>query len=318
MTGRELFGHMLTLGGKTGWNEETEGDARYRAANLALREINILFPLTNKVRLLHYPLRPVSYHKGITVHKGGEDIEFNASGVMSLAFAVSGTGNAELYVNGVQMTNVPEDNGLMCQNGDPLLEGWNDLNDFVIFRWLGETNADVKLKFTGDCLYMIKDVTFYGDALSENIEDVMTYGPWIEYDMNSQKYANAGFMEFASVPVAIDGDNSVELREYKIEGSRIYIPTSICGIVEVPYRRHPKTLTVDDVPTDESVPCSELDLDPELHELVPFLAAYYLYYLDDPEAADTCYKEYQRRLGVVIAKIRKVRTPRKFRDVRGW
>lgn len=97
MTGKDLFDQMLAIGGKTQWVGH-EGAARFEAVNRAVFEVNRLFPVTQKIQLVNYPLVPVEYHGGIRVHKGGEVIRIDASGVKSLAFAVSGGGGrAVLY-----------------------------------------------------------------------------------------------------------------------------------------------------------------------------------------------------------------------------
>ena len=94
MTGKELIREIADLGGKSQFNTEFEARAIYTAINRAIDEISKLFPVVKTVRLQNYPIRPTAFYKGITVHKGGEDIVYNASGIKSLAFAVSGTGRA--------------------------------------------------------------------------------------------------------------------------------------------------------------------------------------------------------------------------------
>ena len=63
---------------------------------------------------------------------------------------------------------------------------------------------------------------------------------------------------------------------------------------------------------------NELDIDFRLHELVALRAAYYIYAVLDPEAAKVCDTEYQKLLSIVMSTMPRVRTPKKFRDVRGW
>jgi len=303
---------MLVLGGRTDWQDSQQASAAISAANQAIGEVNVLFPLTKTVRLLHYPLRPVVYHKGIVVHRGGEDMEFNASGIKSLAFAVSGTGKARLCVNNVEMTNIDEKNGLIREDGEPLFydDGWSDLNDFFIYRWTGAKRADVKLVFSGEYSYMIKDLSFYDDVAGDMPEDVAPFGAWTEYDLDGVKYANGRFASLAASPVMIDGDEPRELREYKVEGSLIYLPSNVCGEVEVKYRARPTPLTLDNRE-------NELDIDAELHALIPLKAAYYVYCLDDPEAAERCLAEYNRQMPLVVSRLRKVKTPRKLKNVWG-
>ena len=160
-------------------------------------------------------------------------------------------------------------------------------------------------------VYMIKDLAFYGDAVSDFPEDVMPYSSWVKYDVNGTDYANGRFADFAAVPVKLDGDDPIPIEDYKIEGSCICLPISLEGVVEVRYRKRPTYLNGDNL--DEP-----LSIDSELHQLATLRTAYYIYALEDPEAADRVLAEYNRQLSIVMSRARKVRTPKKFKDIRGW
>ena len=321
MTGKELFDRVLTLGGRKDYDEFLT-DAKYNAANMALDDLNALFPVTDVARILHFPLRPVLSYPGITVHKGGEDIKFNASGVRSLAFAISGTGSVKL-VNVSKKKRHPNLGGGFSEVERDLpvwFDGqersgecyWEDRGGFSIIRYIGDTPCDVRLTFSGEFNYMIKDLAFYDDAVSELPEDVMPYSPWIKYDINGANYANGRFADFAAVPVTVDGDDPVPIDDYKIEGSCICLPISLEGVVEVRYRKRPTYLC-------ESNLYDTVSIDTELHQLAVLRAAYYLYELEDPEAAERCLAEYNRQMPLVVSRLRKVKTPRKLKNVwGGW
>lgn len=301
MTGKELFAQMLALGGKTQWIYPQENSAKYAAATRAIAEVNKLFPVEKTVRLLHYPIRPEVYHGGLTVHKGGEDIEFNASDIKSLAFAVSGTGRALLSSPDTNKTHTFE---------------WSDALDLQVFRGivsqlLGSAVSQVKLVFTGDFTYMIQDVSLYNALVGEMSEDVDVYSSWTRYDMSDVKYAGARFLSFASLPVRYHNVNLNAPTDYRIEGSSLYLRTDKSGTYEVRYQVTPFVLTADNEDVD-------IELDGELCELVALRAAYYLYMITDVEVADRCLAEYQRLMGIVMSTAHKVRTPNQFRDVRGW
>jgi hypothetical protein len=300
MTGRELLDRMLVLGGRTDWQDSQQESAAISAANQAIGEVNVLFPLTKTVRLLHYPLRPVVYHKGIVVHRGGEDMEFDASGVKSLAFAVSGTGSAILTADDV---------------GDSYTFEWQDSSSFTLCRGIveeliGSSGRGVHLRFTGEFNYMIKDLSFYSELVSPLCEDVDVYSPYVRYDLASDKYAGHKFLAFESLPVRYDNVDLNLPRDYKIDGTSIYIRTDLRGVYEIAYRVRPERIDPDN---DEL----EIELDPELYNMVAPRAAYYLYYMTDEEVADRCNVEYQRLYAQYI-RIHKVKTPPQFRDVRGW
>ena len=63
---------------------------------------------------------------------------------------------------------------------------------------------------------------------------------------------------------------------------------------------------------------SELDIEPQLQDLVALRAAYYIYSMTDTEIAERCDKDYQRLLAIAIANARKVRTKSGYRDRKRW
>lgn len=300
MTGRELIEEIRDLGGKSQFNTEFEARAVYTAINRAIDEVNRLFPVVKTLQLLHYPPRPADYHKGITVHKGGEDSVYDASDIRSLAFAVSGTGSAILTADDV---------------GDSYTFEWQDSSSFTLCRGIveeliGSSGRGVHLRFTGEFNYMIKDLSFYSELVSPLCEDVDVYSPYVRYDLASDKYAGHKFLAFESLPVRYDNVDLNLPRDYKIDGTSIYIRTDLRGVYEIAYRVRPERIDPDN---DEL----EIELDPELYNMVAPRAAYYLYYMTDEEVADRCNLEYQRLYAQYI-RIHKVKTPPQFRDVRGW
>ena len=298
---------MLALGGKMAWATPYEQSAQYSAITRALFEVNRLLPVVDKIQLLNYPLRPSTYIKGITVHKGGEDTTFNASEISSLAFAVSGYGRAELYrIIDDEETEIKS----FTWGADDAPNTDFTIHKVIIDRDLRGTGK-YRLVFKGNYNYMIKDVSFYNDLAGENESDVKIYSDLIKYDIASVEYAGSRFMAFSNLPVRCNNVSLNSSHDYKIEGSNVYLPANKYGVYEVEYLVQPASVTADNVD-------AEIDIDPQLHDLVALKAAYYLYMLTDSEVAASCNNEYQRLLGIVLTKIRKVKTPVKFRDVRGW
>ena len=301
MTGKELIEEIKVLGRRTQLNNPFEPQAIYTAINRAIDEVNRLFPVTEYKKLLNYPLRPVLCKKGIMIHRGGVDTVINASEVKSLAFAVSGTGRAILSAADTVSTHTFE---------------WLDESDFVVKRGIiekliGSEGAEVTVTFLGEYSYMIKDLSFYGELQSELEEDILPHSKWVEYDMKSPLYAGAAFLDFDSLPVRFDNVDINSPEDYKIIGSKIYLPADKHGVYEVRYRRRPTAVTAD----NEG---DEIDIDRELHNLIAPRAAYYMFYVTDDDVAERCEAEYQKLLAIYNSKIKKVRTPAKFRDVRGW
>lgn len=301
MTGKELVNEILSLGGNSQTVYPFQSEAIYEAISQAIEEVNKLCPVENTVQLIHYPLRPVSFKKGITVHKGGEDLKFNASDIRSLAFAVSGTGQAILSSPAVERTYTFT---------------WNDAISLqtvrgIIIELLGVEVADIELVFTGQYSYMIRDLSFYNELVSPLAEDVDTFSCWKEYRIDEPRYLGDKFLGFDSLPVRFDNVDLNTPGDYKIEGNNVYLPSDKSGIYEIKCRVKPRRIDEDNLE-------SEIEIDPEIQLLVPLRAAYYLYYLTDSDVADRCNAEYQRAMAIVVSKLQKVKTPSKFRDKRGW
>ncbi len=303
MTGQELKDHICLLGARTTdeFEEEFQNELIYSAINRAIGEVNKLFPVTKTVQLLNYPRRPADYHK-LTVHKGGEDIVFNASDIKSLAFAVSGTGRAILSGEG---------------SVKPHTFKWQDAVSFktiraIVAQALSEyKGGEVTLTFTGETSYMIADLSLYSELDSDLVEDVEVWSPWVCYDMKSSKYLGESFLDFASLPVRSHDVRLNAPSDYRIEESCIYLPAQKTGVYEIKYYERPVEVDADNLD-------AELNIDFRLHELAALRAAYYIYAVLDEEVAAQCNNEYKTLYGVVLSTLPKIKTPRRFRDERGW
>jgi hypothetical protein len=304
MTGKELIDQVCLLGARTTdeFEHDFESEHIYSSINRAISEVNRLFPVEKTVQLLHYPIRPAVYIKGITVHKGGEDTVFDASDIKSLAFAVSGTGSATLETEGAQRyhTFTWEDaTQLTVQRAiiDEVLEGYN--------------GGRVTLTFKGEYSYMISDVSFYSEIDGPVKDDVDVYSSWMGYDIALPKYAGGNFLGFSSLPVRFRDIDLNAPTDYYIEDSKIFLRRSQPGIYEVRYYKATDKINGENIG-------GKIDVDFRLHDLIALRAAYYIYAVLDPEAAKVCDTEYQKLLGLVMTTMPKVRTPKKFRNVTGW
>ena len=304
MTGKDLFDQMLAIGGKTQWVGH-EGVARFEAVNRAVFEVNRLFPVTQKIQLVNYPLVPVEYHGGIRVHKGGEVIRIDASGIKSLAFAVSGGGGRAVLCDSAG--DIIHTFGVL-QNNEYVL---SESTKFVTYSHVIPGDArDVTLVFSGDFNYLIKDVSMYGEIKSIDSEDVDVFSPWVKYDLKGIDYLGERFMAFDSTPVRFDNVSLNSPYDYKIEGSAVYLRADRPGVYEISVMLHPRRIQ------NES---DEVDVNAQLEDLVALRAAYHLYSLTDTEIAEMCNVEYQKLLPIALANVRKVRTQSQYRNtLKGW
>lgn len=310
MTGRELIDQVCLLGARTTdeFEQDFQAEHIYSSINRAISEVNRLFPVEKVVQLLHYPRRPAVYIKGITVHKGGEDTVFYASDIKSLAFAVSGTGKAILTGHGAV---------------DDYEFDWKDKMQLTVMRAIVDEviseydGGELTLRFTDASEfekfnYMISDVSFYSELDGDAAGDVDIYSPWVAYDLGSSgKHQAAGFLGFSSLPVRFRNVDLNASTDYNIDGSKVYLPRHKEGVYEVRYYKAPAKVDADNLGL-------ELDADFRVHDLIALRAAYYIYAVLDTEAAKVCDSEYQKLLAIVMSTMPKIRTPRHFRDVRGW
>ena len=304
MTGGQLREQMLARGGRNKL-VNIEGVVWLESANRAIFEVNRLFPVVNKIQLVNYPLTPVVYHGGIRVHKGGEDIRIDASGVKSLAFAVSGGGGRAVLCDSAG--DIIHTFGVL-QNNERVL---SESTKFVTYSYVIPGDAqDVSLVFSGDFNYLIKDVSFYGDVKSIDAEDVDVFSPWVKYDLKGIDYLGERFMAFDSTPVRFDNVSLNSPYDYKIVGSSVYLRADRPGIYEISVMVMPRS--IEDL--NDSV-----DVDPQAEDLLALLAASYLYSVTDTEIADRCMQEYQRILPIALANARRIKTPSQYRNtLKGW
>ena len=302
MTGKQLIEQILHLGGKTQLAYPVEPHSIYTAINRAIDEINKLFPRTDTLRILHFPIAPVVYKKGIVVHKGGQDIVINASGAKSLAFAVSGTGEAILSADDTTNTHTFT---------------WKDKQTFELCRCIvaekiGSKSGNITLTFMGDFIYLINDLSIYSELAGELEEDIEVYSNLKEYNLASVKYAGKSFGDLATPPRIEDAESgeTCENAYYVLNGSKLGLPCDRPGIYAIQYRVKLQHVTADNEK-------DELGIDTELQNLIAPRAAYYLYMLVDDEAADRCLREYHD-LYAQYRLIHKVRPQTQFNSTRKW
>ena len=168
----------------------------------------------------------------------------------------------------------------------------------------------MRLVFTGDFNYLIRNISFYGAAESERVEDVKLYSPWIAYDVDGIGYLEGRFMAFDSAPVRFNDLSLDSPHDYRIEDSTVYLRADKPGVYEVTVLLKPSHISNEN---------QTVEIDPQLEDLVALRAAVHLYSLTDNEIADRCNAEYQRLLPLVMAKLRRVKTQNVYRNVlKGW
>ena len=304
MTGRDIIKQMCLLGGKTNeeFDDAYQSEFVCSAINRAVSEVNKIYPLVESVTILHFPIRPVFCKRGITVHRGGEEIAYTASDIKSLAFAISGTGTYTLAGEGTAKL---------------VEESWHDETGFKTVRIVMDEalpeyeGGKVTLTFTGEFTYMIKDVSMY-DTLDGPISgDVEAYGEWVPYDLKSPKYLSGRFLGFSKRPVRYNDVDLSAPEDLRVSGSIIYLRGDAEGEYSVECYKTPEVIDLDNLDL-------EIDVDFRLVDAIALRAAQYVYAVGDEEVSEYCRKEFERVLSLTMVTMPTVSTPTKFRDVRGW
>lgn len=288
---------MQTLGFKQHLNPGYQSAAIYNAMNTAIAEVNIIDPLTETVKVLHYPIKPNKVCNGIIVHSGGNAVDVTAENVKALKFRATGTGRATLTEAGSTYHWTIE---------------WTDLTDYEEFGGivrrpdrLPATDTSTNrftLTFEGEYLYHVKDVTFYDDISSEFDEDVYPYSEFIEYDMSSEKYLGGLFNGFKAVlPSTTD---------YLLEDSAILFPRCAPGVYTVECFRKLAKVTADNLADD-------ITINSRLTPLLALRAAYYLYRDEDEVLANSYNADYLKMKSEYVKDPTK-KTPPHFINRRGW
>lgn len=280
MTVKELYEQTAQLG----FENSLESTERFfHAANRAILQVNSLRPAVRSYAVNHKPLENEVTEDTFSPVDKRNDTTFEAYDVKAYYFECDGNGTAilEALVN----------------------DRWKEVSrielksdrQFKPYRGLiDKSECYVRLRFTGNYFYCVKNVAMYKYLYSDKTEDIPAMQPYVKYDMSTLV---PDFLALAEAPI-LEGERNLRLnQEYEMEGDKIIlIPSSISGIVKLIYRRRPNKLVyVDDPLKDET----RIDLDEELCSLLPLLVAAFVLAEDEPNLANTymnTYKEWALRL----------------------
>lgn len=257
--------------------QDTTPDIVNQAINRAIATISsTVRPITNKYVISQYPIKNQLTDGKALKHYKGEPISYSATGV-SYYFECDGTGTATIK------SELGETVVDMVSNQD-------------LKSYKGFCQGLTTITFSGEFSYNIKNVAIYNEKISNNEEDIRPFGDNLFYDFK-QIAKNKGdvFLSFSD--------------KYKINGA--FKPISDFDIID----RHILRLPAEDTTeytiyynklytpiTEETPPETEIELDEDLHILVPLLAAFYVWQDDEERKADKWYNDYETKRNDIIAK----------------
>lgn len=149
-------------------------------------------------------------------------------------------------------------------------------NEFKNYR--GFCKGKLKITFSGEYGYLIRNVAAYGITFSDNEEDIPFCDEYISYDF---KKIDAAFMGFADKrPILKGSSKEEEITDYKLESSSILkLRGDQRGQFEVWYRVYPTPITAD---TPDSF---IMEFEDNACGIIPYLMGFRLWLDDDMQRA---------------------------------
>lgn len=298
---QELYEQVSGLGFEKALEDD---DIFYQAANRALLQVNSIRPAVSSYTINHRPMKnllPESFEciERIT------DITFEAIGAKSYYFECDGIGTCFIEKKTA--------GGGWTQIGDIEFSSIGRFVSYSGFIKEGRSfvEGSVRLRFTGQYIYSVKNVALYEHAYSDKVEDIPAFEAYTKYDMAELV---DDFIRLASPPVLEDGEGRRLYRDYDMEGRRfLLIPRKNTGVFKVVYERKPEALVNDGSAVDDD---TVIDLDEELCALLPLNIAAYVWADDEPEKAELYLTLYRERRAEIIAKDEDLRPVRYITN--GW
>ncbi len=292
---------------KLGFEDSLEDiSAFFSAANRAMLQINAIRPLTAILEIYHRGCENlvVGATHDIITHENDEVI-FDCSGsAKAYYFEVNGVGrcNVEVYDSDASEWGIAEEIDF-------------DSRIFTAFRGFIKPDGNfvsepVRLRFIGDYAYQIRNVALYGVLYSGNPDDIPAYEEYIRYDL--RKLAE-GFIELADNPFVTSFTRLID--NYVFEnGSVLLLPHDVAREVKIKYKKRPRTLIYTESPGKDE---TEIELDPELVELLPILTAVYVW-ADEGEGKSEYYLTLYRERAAEIEMRKRSREGASYANVTGW
>lgn len=304
MTVAELYDSVAQLG----FEDSLEYERGFlRASNRALLQVNSLRPATNVYVINHRPLKNELRGDTFSPIEKTQDLYFEATDVKSYYFEACGIGIAYVEYNaGTNQWEIIDTVSISSKGAFTAYKG------FILKD--GEfTNGRVRLRFSGQFLYTVKNVAMYRYILSDDEMDIPAYEPRTRYDIS--KLAD-DFLSLACPPIRADAEDCSYLNQsYDVENGRvILLPYDNPGVYKIVYNHKPAVITEEILlGAGDTV----IDLDDELCALLPILIASYVWADDEPQKAEYYLTLYRERAADIASRVKNT-SPVRIKSVNGW
>lgn len=299
----ELYASVAQLG----FEDSLEDiPAFFSAANRAQMQINALRPLTAILDIYHR--RPENLIPGANhnvYEYNGEEIIFTASGpARAYYFEVMGEGRWQVQLYN-QETGIWENQPVVTFDYSAFTPVKGLVQDDYEF-----TDRPVRLRFDGDYAFQIRNAALWKTVYSSNPDDIPAYERYARYDL--KKY-DPNFIGVCDNPF-VDGFTRLTKDYYFESNSILILPAEEEGEIKIKYKKAPRELEYTDSPEED---ITEIELDPELVQLMPLLVAAYIWADEGDGKAQYYLDLYYRRAAEIEAKKRS-REGAKYANVTGW
>lgn len=304
MTISELYKQVAQLGFE---DSLEDSDRFYYAANRALLQVNKIRPAISHYLINHKPLTNLVAESTFSPQEKTEDLIFEATNAKSYYFEADGNGVAL-----IEKYNYETDNWSIVLSIE--LSSTRTFMPYKGFIKEGGSFVSglIRLRFTGEYLYSVKNVAMYQYLFSENRQDIPAYEPYTRYDI---KKLVTDFIALCSPPIKEADTNSVLNQDYEVEDNSVLLfPYENKGIYKVLYERLPKTIENTGNPSNDN---NSIDLDAELCSLMPVLIAAYVWIDDEPQKSEYYMNLYRERAAEIERKIINTNTVT-IKSSNGW
>lgn len=288
-----------------GFEDSLESDERFvYTLNRALLQVANLRPATRACFINHAPL-PNAIQQESHSPLRASDLVFECSDVKAFYLEVCGNGvfcvekpTADrwepLYTEIVSTNGVFVPRRGLIKDGDAFVHGV------------------VRMRFTGDYLWHVRNVAMYHEVYSDNAEDIPAYEAYTAYNIDGMV---DDFLSFADPPIDSSSFHHAMPNLYDIENGRtILLAREASGYYKVTYNHRPKEVVyANSVDEDETV----IDLDEDLCALLPNLIASYVLLEDDPNMAQY-YAALYNNAAMETKLAARNRKPVRVTNVTGW
>ena len=297
----ELYASVAQLG----FEDSLEDiPAFFSAANRALLQINALRPLTAIADIYHR--RPENLIQGANhniCEYTGEDVIFTASAPAKADyFEVMGEGECrveEYYDEQWQVINVVNFSD----------KSFTDYRGFIK-RDEAFITSPVRLRFMGDYAFQVKNAALWGVVYSSDPKNIPAFEQYARYDLHS---IDPNFIELCDNPIITPFTRLTD--DYYFENNSVLLlPANEAREIKIKYKKSPPLLAYGDSPEQD---ITEIQLDPELVQLLPLLVAAYIWVDENDGKAQYYLDLYYRRAAEIEAKHRS-REGAKYENVTGW